>query len=104
MQPQGLSLDGMAYMRGWYPGDYAAITWINEHIAGDPTIVEASNGPYQWYSRVSIYTGLPDVLGWSSHESQQRYGDEVYPRQSGCAGLLATTDPALAATSCITTA
>ncbi|HKT37005.1 MAG TPA: DUF2298 domain-containing protein, partial [Ktedonobacterales bacterium] len=82
VQPQGLSLDGMAYMRGWYPGDYAAINWLNDHIAGDPTIVEASNGPYAWYSRVSIYTGLPDVLGWSSHESQQRYGDQVYTRQS----------------------
>ena len=34
VQPQGLSLDGMAYMRGWYPEDYAAITWINAHIAG----------------------------------------------------------------------
>ncbi|HET9980029.1 MAG TPA: DUF2298 domain-containing protein, partial [Ktedonobacterales bacterium] len=76
VQPQGLSLDGMAYMRGWYPGDYAAITWLNQHVGGDPVIVEASNGPYAWYSRVSIYTGLPDVLGWSSHESQQRYGDQ----------------------------
>ena len=64
VQPQGLSLDGMAYMRGWYPGDYAAITWLNDHIAGAPTIVEASNGAvYAWYSRVSIYTGLPDVWG-----------------------------------------
>ena len=59
IQPQGLSLDGMAYMRGWYPGDYAAINWMNEHISGIPTIVEASNGPYAWYGRVSIYTGLP---------------------------------------------
>ena len=29
VQPQGLSIDGMAFMRGWYPGDYAAINWIN---------------------------------------------------------------------------
>jgi uncharacterized membrane protein len=25
LQPTTLSLDGMAFMRGWYPGDYAAI-------------------------------------------------------------------------------
>ncbi|HEY1390484.1 MAG TPA: DUF2298 domain-containing protein [Ktedonobacterales bacterium] len=96
VQPQGLSLDGMAYMRGWYPGDYAAINWLNDHIAGAPTIVEASNGPYAWYSRVSIYTGLPDVLGWSSHESQQRYGDQVYARQSDVQTFYGTEDPAAA--------
>lgn len=94
MQPQGLSLDGMAYMRGWYPGDYAAITWLNDHVAGAPVIVEASNGPYAWYSRVSIYTGLPAVLGWSSHESQQRYGDQVYARQSDVQTFYGTESPA----------
>ncbi|HEY7778696.1 MAG TPA: hypothetical protein VIC85_00660, partial [Ktedonobacterales bacterium] len=96
VMPQGLSLDGMAYMRGWYPGDYAAITWLNAHLAGAPTIIEASNGPYQWYGRVAIYTGLPSVLGWSSHESQQRYPDEVYARQSDIQLFFTTTDPAVA--------
>ncbi|HET8907150.1 MAG TPA: DUF2298 domain-containing protein [Ktedonobacterales bacterium] len=98
VQPQGLSLDGIAYMRGWYPSDYAAITWLNDHVSGAPVIVEASNGPYAWYSRVSIYTGLPDVLGWSSHESQQRYGDQVYARQGDVQAFYGTTDPAAAAT------
>jgi uncharacterized membrane protein len=96
VQPQGLSLDGMAYMRGWYPQDYAAITWMNEHIGGDPTIVEASNGPYAWYGRVSIYTGLPSVLGWSSHESQQRYPDPVYARQVDVQNFYGTPDPGAA--------
>ena len=46
----------MAYMRGWYPGDYAAINWINAHIGGDPTIVEASDGNYYLvWSRLNIY-------------------------------------------------
>ncbi len=97
VQPQGLSLDGMAYMRGWYPQDYAAINWMNEHIGGDPTIVEASNGPYAWYGRVSIYTGLPSVLGWSSHESQQRYPDAVYARQADVQNFYGESDPAAAA-------
>jgi len=96
VQPQGLSLDGMAYMRGWYPQDYAAITWMNLHIGGDPTIVEASNGPYAWYGRVSIYTGLPSVLGWSSHESQQRYPDPVYARQADVQNFYGTPDPGAA--------
>jgi hypothetical protein len=93
IQPKGLSLDGMAYMRGWYPGDYAAINWINAHIGGDPTIVEASDGNYYWYGRVSIYTGLPDVLGWGSREYEQRYGDEVFSRQNDVQTFWGTTDP-----------
>lgn len=93
VQPTGLSLDGMAYMRGWYPGDYAAINWMNEHIGGIPTIVEASNGDYAWYGRVSIYTGLPDVLGWASHEAQQRYSDEVYARQAAVQAFYGGSDP-----------
>ena len=35
------SLDGFAYMHSWYPGDADAITWINEHIGGTPTLLEA---------------------------------------------------------------
>ena len=96
IQPTGLSLDGMAYMRGWYPGDYNAITWMNTHIQGDPTIVEASNGNYQWYGRVSIYTGLPAVLGWGSREYEQRYGGEVFPRQDDIQQFWATNDPGAA--------
>jgi uncharacterized membrane protein len=96
VQPTGLSLDGMAYMRGWYPGDYAAINWINTHIGGDPTIVEASDGNYFWYGRVSIYTGLPDVLGWGSREYEQRYGDEVFSRQNDVQAFWGTTDPGAA--------
>lgn len=93
VQPQGLSLDGMAYMKGWYPEDYAAINWINAHISGAPTIVEASNGPYEWYNRVSIYTGLPDVLGWNAHEEQQRYPDQVQTRQNAVENFYLTNDP-----------
>lgn len=95
VQPRGLSLDGMAYMRGWYPSDYMAITWLNAHVAGAPTIVEASGGyPYTWYGRVSIYTGLPAVLGWSNHESQQRYSDQVFARQNDVETFYETADPA----------
>jgi YYY domain-containing protein len=92
IQPQGLSLDGMAYMRGWYPGDYAAINWMNAHIAGDPVIVEASYGTYNWQGRVAVYTGLPDVVNWW-HEVEQRYPYEVEVRQGDVEGFWSTSDP-----------
>jgi YYY domain-containing protein len=88
------SLDGFAYMKSWFPGDAAAITWINENISGAPVILEASADPYQWYGRVSIYTGLPAVLGWASHESQQRYPDEVYARQPDVTAMYTVGQPA----------
>ncbi len=88
------SLDGFAYMHSWFPGDAAAITWMNEHIGGDPVIVEASSDPYQWFGRVSIYTGLPAVLGWANHESQQRYGSEVFARLPDVTALYSSGDPA----------
>ncbi len=49
-----------------------------------------------WYSRISIYTGLPDVLGWGNHESQQRYPDQVFARQADVSNFYATTDPNVA--------
>jgi uncharacterized membrane protein len=96
IQPALPSLDGMAYMRGWYPSDYAAINWMNLHIAGTPTIVEATNGSYLWYGRVSIYTGLPTVLGWGDHEAEQRNAAEVYARQADVVAFYGTDDPAAA--------
>jgi uncharacterized membrane protein len=90
------TLDGMAYMPFaiYYEGypnldentpvaqrgvnmdlsqDYRAIRWMQENIQGSPVIVEAnSRNLYHWYSRFTIYTGLPGVVGWEWHEQQQR--------------------------------
>lgn len=53
--------------------DLALIDWMNAHIRGTPVIAEASFGPYRGNgSRISSATGFPTIIGWESHESQQR--------------------------------
>ncbi|MCH7836472.1 MAG: hypothetical protein IH864_06350, partial [Chloroflexi bacterium] len=68
--------------------DLDAIQWLRSNVQGSPVIIEAhtgTDGPplYSWGSRFSIYTGLPTVIGWDNHQSQQR-GDLsrlIRPRQ-----------------------
>lgn len=77
------TLDGMDYMKyasyAWIDRtmdlsqDYQAIRWMQENIQGSPVIVEAnSRNLYRWYTRFTIYTGLPNVVGWEWHQQQQR--------------------------------
>lgn len=77
-----LTLDGMTYMQyATYAdqgasmelgSDYQAIRWLQENVQGSPVIVEAHNPEYRWGNRMTIYTGLPGVVGWQNHQSQQR--------------------------------
>ncbi len=76
------TLDGMTYMKSavyFDEGveldlleDYNAIRWLQNNIAGSPVIVEANQVEYHWGTRMTIYTGLPGVVGWNWHQRQQR--------------------------------
>lgn len=79
----GPTLDGMAYMQYSRTGDprgevdlgpdYHAILWMQENIAGSPVVLEGLGAwEYLWGNRISIYTGLPAVVGWRWHQVQQR--------------------------------
>ncbi|MFH1086505.1 MAG: DUF2298 domain-containing protein, partial [Chloroflexota bacterium] len=52
--------------------DRQAIFWMQDHIAGSPVIAEANTPLYRWGNRISIYTGLPTIIGWDWHQKQQR--------------------------------
>jgi len=78
------TLDSMTYMdyatyneRGTdldLSADYRAIIWMQDNVKGSPVIAEAPSAgiQYEWLNRFSIYTGLPDVVGWEWHQEQQR--------------------------------
>ena len=112
MAPEvGPTLDGMAYMEQaehhengatlQLADDYALIRWLQEEVAGAPVILEAQ-GPseYRWAGRVSIYTGLPTLLGWRYHQTQQRTLPQqslfIDQRRANINGLYSTSDIELA--------
>jgi len=76
------------------PGrDRALIDWLQANVDGRPTIVEAVGGSeYQWWGRMSIHTGLPTVLGWRWHQTQQRtiFSGEVNERKAEVAEFYTT--------------
>jgi YYY domain-containing protein len=106
------TLDGMAFMQTTSYGDtaldgssqtihladdYEAIQWMWRNIVGSPVIAEAhSLNPYRTAAnRVAMYTGLPAIIGWDSHQRQQRAalpGSLVTTRRDDVTRLYNTTD------------
>lgn len=88
---QEWTLDGNAYFQRYYPGDHAAILWLQQAPLG--VITEAVGGSYTDYARVSTRSGQPTVLGWPGHESQWRGGgEEMGSRYSDIQLLYETVD------------
>jgi YYY domain-containing protein len=100
------TLDGAAFMQyaTYYDlnreldlsQDYRAIRWMQENVPGSPVIIEANSlNLYHWFSRFTIYTGLPGVVGWDWHQRQQRALDspeEVTHRVTLVGQFYLTTD------------
>ncbi len=102
-----LTLDGTAYIEGAVyrdprgsidlEADFEGIRWLLDNVEGSPIVLEGSTEPerYRWGGRVSVYTGLPSVVGWQWHQEQQRwdYRDQVGRRVRDVSLLYETANP-----------
>ena len=78
-----LTLDGTAYVQDTVyrdpqglidlGADFEGIRWLRANVEGSPVVLEGHTPFHQWGARVSIYTGLPSVVGWQRHQEQQRW-------------------------------
>ncbi len=102
-----LTLNGMAYMEGAeysfdrgaaredLKGEYDAIQWLrSDAVEGSPVVLEGHGELYRsLHTRVAIYTGLPTVIGWDNHQSQQRgYGPTIQDRLRDVQLIYSTSD------------
>ena len=100
-----LTLDGTAFMQGSsyreegdarvdLSADYEGIEWLQRNVQGSPVVLEAVTPSYRWGGRVSMYTGLPSVIGWQWHQEQQRagYAYEVGARRNAVETMYGTQD------------
>ena len=100
-----LTLDGTAYIRETVyhdregdidlAADFAGIVWLRDNVEGSPIVLEGVTPTYRWGSRISVYTGLPSVVGWQWHQEQQRwaYRSEVGRRIADVNRIYSTSDP-----------
>jgi len=73
-------LDGAAFVRALYPGDAAAIDWINGHITGMPVLLTSDRGDYRDFAtKVTMLTELPNVISWAWEDQQERYSGQARP-------------------------
>lgn len=99
-------LDGMEYMKSAtyvygdkvvkLADDYEIIRWLQDNVKGSPVILEAQLPEYQLGSRIVMNTGLPTVLGYRYHQSQQRsiepFGNLIWGRVGNITALYNTPD------------
>jgi len=87
------TLDGLAYVDYASPEDAKLIRWINRNVRGTPILLEAQGDSYREYTRISMNTGLPTVLGWLYHVQQRGLpGDEAEMRRRAIRAIYMTDD------------
>lgn len=89
---------GIEWLAREYPDNYAAAMWLNTRprTAGPaPVILEADGDSYTDYNQMSVFGGMPTVVGWAVHEWLWRGSyDAVSPRREDVRMMYETEDMA----------
>ncbi len=95
-------LNGEAWLKRVYPGDYSAINWLHEQAARNPdkrgVLLELSAPDYTSDAgRISVFSGYPAVIGWPELEGQRHGFDpaqraEVQRRYAQASGPIYKSD------------
>ena len=94
--PVSGSLDGLAADRLRRPSEVAAAEWMRAHAPRNAVLLEAPGRAYSGDSRISTWTGIPTVIGWTQHEDLWRGPDpRIAARTADVETAYRTTDPAL---------
>jgi YYY domain-containing protein len=92
-ESKGPTLDGSSYLDTYAPAERSAFRWLARELRGVPVLLEAQGPSYQQFSRVSMNSGLPSVLGWEYHLFQQgRSREAIAARRDDIRQLFETTD------------
>ncbi len=69
-------LYGLEWIKLRRPDDARAIDWFERNVnwGEQPVVLEANGDSYTEYERISAFTGLPTVAGWTVHEWLWRGG------------------------------
>jgi uncharacterized membrane protein len=92
------TLDGTRYLEEFTPDEAKLIKWLNESVRGTPTMLEAQGPSYREYTRISMFTGIPTVLGWEYHVQQRGLPqEELQRRKADIETIYSNRDPQIAA-------
>jgi len=90
-------LNGLAWAKKDYPGDYEAARWLAANVDPSSVIVEMAGSQeigfeYTIAGRISGWTGLSTVLAWPGHERQWRGSYEPFDGRQGDIERLYSTE------------
>ncbi len=90
------TLSGLRWLEESSPGDPPAMEWLRENAAADAVVLEAVGDDYSAFGhgRISTFTGLPTVMGWTGHELQ--WGHDPGSRREDVEAIYRATDAATA--------
>ena len=77
------TLDGTAFLKIQKRANAKIIDYLNTHISGTPTLLEAQGHSYGEYGRMVMYTGIPSFIGWEHHVRQRGLPQKELVRRTG---------------------